>query len=84
MDIAKSSAKKKQTKHRRGFVEEVKFNIHINNLEILSKLMNSVAKKCDCAVKYNAKNKSLVFTGDKKYKRLVVEETINFLSNRKP
>ena len=64
-------------------MEKVKFNIHVNNLEIVSKLMNSVAKKCDCSVKYNEKSNSLVFSGDTRYKKMVVQETLAYLQNRK-
>lgn len=53
-------------------------NIHqrINNLEIISKLMNSVALQYDCRVKYDAEENKLRFRGDDIYRRTIVEMTI--------
>ena len=39
-------------------------NLKNNNLEIMSKLLNTVAKKYDCSVKYNHTSCSVNFTGD--------------------
>jgi hypothetical protein len=50
----------------------------INNLEILSKLMNSVAKQCGCRVKYDRIENVLYFIGDATYKRHIAEETLEF------
>ena len=50
----------------------------VNNLEILSKLMNSVAKQCDCRVKYDRIDNALCFFGDVTYKRHIAEETLGF------
>jgi len=48
------------------------------NLEILAKLLNSVAEKYDCYVKYNKQENSLEFIGDRSYWRHIVEELMTF------
>ena len=48
------------------------------NLEILAKLLNSVAEKYDCYVKYNKQENSLEFVGDRSYWRHIVEELMTF------
>jgi len=48
------------------------------NLEILAKLLNSVAEKYDCFVKYDKQENSLEFIGDKSYWRHIVEEMMAF------
>jgi len=53
-----------------------------NNLEIVSKLMNSVCGKYDCSVKYNSENGTLDFTGNEDYKHHIAEETMSlFVKN---
>ena len=49
-----------------------------DNLEIISKLMNSVAKQCGCRVKYNRKSGEMLFHGDDNFQRYIVEETLSF------
>ncbi len=56
---------------------------HINNLEVVSKLMNSVAVKCNCRVGYNPEKNALIFSGDDKYKRYIVEKTAEYLDKKK-
>ena len=48
------------------------------NLEILAKLLNSIAEKYDCFVKYDKQENSLEFIGDKSYWRHIVEEMMAF------
>ncbi len=62
-------------------MEPLKVNQTVNNKEILSKLLNSVAVKCDCRVKYNLENDAIVFSGDEIYKRHIVEETVRFFNH---
>jgi hypothetical protein len=50
----------------------------IDNLEIISKLMNSVAKQCGCLVKYSADEGCLRFYGDRKLRRHIAEATLSF------
>ena len=50
----------------------------VNNLEIISKLMNSVAKQCDCRVKYDPKDKSIRFYGDTDLQQYITEQTLSF------
>lgn len=45
------------------------------NLEIISKLMNSAAKKYDCRVTYDPENRSIQFYGNRDHKRSIAEET---------
>jgi hypothetical protein len=51
-----------------------------NNLELISKIMNSVAVKYGCRVKYNTEKKSVYFLGDENCKPLIVEETANLFA----
>jgi len=48
------------------------------NLEILAKLLNSVAEKYDCFVRYDKLENSLEFIGDKSYWRHIIEEMMAF------
>ncbi len=48
------------------------------NLEIMSKLLNSVAKKYDCYVQYNAQENCLEFHGDESYWTHIIEEVMEF------
>jgi hypothetical protein len=53
-------------------------NRRVNNLEILSKLMNSIAKQCDCRVKYDKNDNTLCFSGDASFRKHIAEETMGF------
>lgn len=54
----------------------IKFNYsNSGNLEIISKLMNSAAKKYDCRVTYDAENSAIQFYGDRDHTRTIAEET---------
>ncbi len=48
----------------------------INNLEILTKLLNSVAKKYGCRVEYMAEEDRIQFIGDMECCRYVTEKTL--------
>ena len=50
----------------------------VNNLEILSKLMNSVAKQWDCRVQYDRIDGVIRFSGDASLRRHIAEETLGF------
>jgi hypothetical protein len=54
-----------------------------SNLEIISKLMNSVALQYDCRIKFDAKENALIFCGDDRYMRPIVEETMSFFRAEK-
>jgi hypothetical protein len=62
----------------RSVMEQVQIVRKVNNLEIISKLMNSVAKQCGCRVKYNADEGGINFYGDAAYQKYIVEETLSF------
>lgn len=51
------------------------------NLELVSKIMNSVAVKYDCRVKYDRDAKALDFSGDDQLRRFIAEESLAFLRN---
>ena len=53
----------------------------INNLEIIAKLMNSVAVKYNCSVKYNQGLNRLDFSGDKRCRRDIAEATVGMFRN---
>ena len=59
-------------------MEEIRIVRKVNNLEIISKLMNSVAKQCDCRVKYNREDGSIHFYGDTALQKYITEETLSF------
>ncbi len=48
------------------------------NLEIVAKLLNSVAEKYGCFVRYDSRENSLKFVGDESYWRHIVEEVMEF------
>ena len=49
------------------------------NLELVSKIMNSVAIKYECRVKYNPEANALDFSGDIQLRRFIAEETLAVL-----
>jgi hypothetical protein len=59
-------------------MEELHIVRQVNNLEIISKLMNSVAKQCDCRVKYSPEDKSIQFFGDTDLQEYITEQTLSF------
>ena len=48
------------------------------NLEIIAKLLNSVAAKYGCYVRYDRRENSLKFIGDEDYWKHIVEEVMEF------
>jgi hypothetical protein len=52
-----------------------------NNLEIISKIMNSVAKQCDCRIRYDAETGLIQFDGDREYRKYIAEETLSFFGS---
>jgi len=61
-------------------INGIKINEKNNNLELISKLMNSVAIKYDCTVKYDSEKDSLNFKGDDAFRKIIAEETLGFFS----
>lgn len=53
------------------------------NIELASKLMNSVAAKYDCSVKFNSESGAINFSGDDAFKRYIIEETAGLFMNRR-
>ena len=61
----------------------IKINRKNNNVEVVSKLMDSVCSKYDCSVKYDSENGTVDFQGDEIYKAFIAEETMNLFSKKK-
>ena len=59
-------------------MEKIRIVHEINNLEIISKLMNSVAKQCNCRVKYSPEDKRIRFYGDNDLQQYITEQTLSF------
>lgn len=59
-------------------MNEIRIFRKVNNLEIISKIMNSVAKQCDCRVRYDAEMGAIHFDGDKEYRKYIAEQTLSF------
>ena len=57
----------------------IRINRKNDNLEIMAKLLNSVAANYDCRVKYNSSSRQVQFVGEEVYKPYVIEETISLL-----
>ncbi len=54
----------------------LRVNYKIENLEIISKIMDSVAKKWDCHVSYIPTQNKLEFSGDSALKNYIAEEIL--------
>lgn len=59
-------------------MEHLRFVTKSKNLEIISKLMNSVAKQYGCKVTYCDATDSIHFHGRADYRRHITEETLSF------
>jgi|GEM_PF-1475024 len=59
-------------------MHKIPINCKNANLEILTKLLNSVAKRYGCQVEYIAEDNRLKFNGDMECCRHVTEETLAF------
>ena len=58
----------------------IKINCKSNNIELVSKLMNSIAIKYDCRVKYNSETETVCFSGNNACKSFIAEETLNLFN----
>mgnify|MGYP006271287973 CR=1 FL=1 len=60
--------------------------IHIRrknqNLELVSKLMDSVCNKYDCSVTYDSESGTLNYHGDEAFKSQIAEETMNLFRRK--
>lgn len=59
-------------------MEQIQVRHMVNNMEIICKLMNSVAKQCGCQVKYHSQSGTLQFSGDPDCRKYIVEETLSY------
>lgn len=60
----------------------IKINRKNTNVEVVSKLMDSVCSKYDCRVKYNSESDTVDFQGDDIIKSFIAEETMNLFSKK--
>jgi hypothetical protein len=60
----------------------IRINRENGNLEILSKLLDSVAAKYNCRVEYNSRRRKMQFFGTEACKTHVIEETSSLLALR--
>lgn len=58
----------------------IKINHKNNNIELVTKLMNSVAVKYGCRVKYNPETETVCFNGNDACKAFIAEETMNLFN----
>jgi hypothetical protein len=65
---------------RNVIMRMIKINRKNNNIELVSKLMNSVAVKYDCRVKYHPETGTVSFHGNDAYKPFIAEETMNLFN----
>jgi hypothetical protein len=59
-------------------METIRIIRKVDNLEIICKLMNSVAKQCDCRIRYDSEKGGLTFHGDESCKQYIAETTLSF------
>lgn len=52
------------------------------NLEVVSKLMDSVCAPYDCSVTYDADTDTLRYRGDEAFKNHIAEETMNLFRKK--
>ena len=61
----------------------LKIHRRINNLEVLSKLMNATARKCDCRITYDRETERLHFDGDPESRRYIIESLAKQITFRR-
>ncbi|MFH1981026.1 MAG: hypothetical protein ABIL58_04220 [Pseudomonadota bacterium] len=61
----------------------VKINRHVSNLKIISKIMDSVAKRYQCRVRYDAARNCLNFEGDPGARRQIIEQSMAYFAARR-
>lgn len=62
-------------------MNEIPIVVRNTNLEILAKMINSVAEKYECHVEYIAAENRLEFHGDRECCRHIAEETLSLFPN---
>jgi len=48
-----------------------------NNLEVVTKVMNSICVKYECSVKYDPADGTIRYSGDESLKPFIAQETLN-------
>jgi len=54
-----------------------------NNTELLSKLLNSVARKYDCGAKFSTVCGELHYEGDEACRQHIIDETLKMISKQR-
>jgi hypothetical protein len=62
-------------------MDVIPIKIENANLEIITKILNSVAKKYACRVEYLADEKSMNFHGDSEFCTHIIEETLSIFAD---
>lgn len=65
---------------KEDIMNKIVINEKNNNLEIVSKLMNSVCGKYDCKVKFNPEYGTVDYTGDDTFRDHIAQETMNLFA----
>jgi hypothetical protein len=61
-------------------MNEIPIVIENVNLEIITKILDSVARKYECRVEYRADEKGFTFHGDNDFCTHIIEETLSIFS----
>jgi hypothetical protein len=61
-------------------MKPIKISPRANNLKIISKLMDSVARQYDCRVRYDGMEHRLRFEGDPSARPRVIEQSAELIS----
>ena len=61
-------------------MNEIPIIVKNENLEIITKILDSVAKKYECSVEYLADGKGFTFHGDRDFCTHIIEETLSIFS----
>ncbi len=54
-----------------------------NNTELLSKLLNSVARKYDCGAKFSTVSGELHYEGEEVCRQYIIDETLEMISKQR-
>jgi len=54
-----------------------------NNTELLSKLLNSVARKYDCGAKFSTVSGELHYEGEEACRQYIIDETLEMISKQR-
>ena len=61
-------------------MKPIRIHRHVNNLKIISKLMDSVARQYDCRVRYDGIGNRLRFEGDPRIRQQIIARSAELIS----